>query len=91
MATIHKAYSDFTSYTETYLCICVHACVAVCNFTTRVALSNHYHNQDTTLQLPQIPSTALSLPHLLPPLPSHPWQPLICPPSLQLCFYELIY
>ena len=55
--TIHRVYSDFTGYICTHLCICL--CVALYNFVTCVAWSNHPSNQDTQLhyyhEFPQSP------------------------------------
>lgn len=52
IVTIHRASSDFTSYTGTHLrmcvCVCMSAYVALCNFIT-LPLHNHHHYQSTQL------------------------------------------
>ena len=82
IGTIHRTYSDFTSYTCMGLCMCV--CVSLCNFITGIASYNHHHNQDTLLSAQD--SLITRLPGVI-SLQPHPSTPLI--PNLSVAATNL--
>ena len=45
IGTIHRAYSDFISFT--CICVCVCVCVVLCNFIKCTDSCNHHHSEDT--------------------------------------------
>lgn len=78
IGTIHRAYSVFTNYACTRVCVCVYDI-----FVTYIALHNHnhHHNQDTELyhHHKAVPY------HSFTPIPNY-WQLSICSPSCKLLF-----
>lgn len=45
--SIHWPYSDFLTFTCTYLCVYIPLCIVVCNFMSCVGLCIHHHSEDT--------------------------------------------
>ena len=69
--------------------------IVLCHFITCVHMCNHrYQNTELFNHHKGLPHAASLWSHTIPSssLPSifHPWQPLICPPSLSFCHLENI-
>lgn len=75
IGTILKPYKDFSSFTCTYLRVCV-LCKVLCGFITCVDLCNHHNNQDTEQFHPhKDPSFYTLTVTTANPVPN-PWEPL---------------
>ena len=96
--TIYRADTGFTSYSYSHLCLrCVCVCswmhciihVAVCNYHSYSRYRIAPLPQESFILIPVIIPTLQSLTFF--PLPIlNPWQPPICVPSLQFCYFENI-